>query len=65
MYKVYLKQAWALDGAESASSPPLYHRYGLGDLDGDGHSGGLSYPDGEYRPGGEQGPDGLRIERIV
>ncbi|MCI7074734.1 MAG: hypothetical protein MSA11_14330 [Parabacteroides distasonis] len=54
-----------LDGAESLLHRRLYHRYGLGDLDGDGHSGGLSYPDGEYRPGGEQGPDGLRIERIV
>ena len=65
MYKVYLKTSLGLDGAESLLHRRLYHRYGLGDLDGDGHSGGLPYPDGEYRPGGEQGPDGLRIERIV
>ena len=65
MYKVYLKQAWALMGQNRFFTAVYIIGTGLAISMVMGHSGGLSYPDGEYRPGGEQGPDGLRIERIV
>ena len=61
MYKVYLKQAWALMGQNRFFTAVYIIGTGLAIS----MVMAIAVVYGEYRPGGEQGPDGLRIERIV
>ena len=65
MYKVYLKQAWALMGQNRFFTAVYIIGTGLAISMVMAIAVVYHIRNGEYRPGGEQGPDGLRIERIV
>ena len=64
MYKVYLKQAWALMGQNRFFTAVYIIGTGLA-ISMVMAIAVVYHIRTAYRPGGEQGPDGLRIERIV
>lgn len=65
MYKVYLKQAWALMGQNRFFTAVYIIGTGLAISMVMAIAVVYHIRTANIAPGGEQGPDGLRIERIV